>query len=596
MDMKNELQNNGIKVVLDFVSNHTSRWQNPTIGNVPEDGQLFEPNRDENGRYMFDDDGEPTVVNGRTEQLLADPNGSLNANWFYRIGDRGNDESRYGFRYKDLGSLASFNHENPAVIQHLDDAVQFWVNTGIDGIRHDATLHLNPAFMKGFKQRIDSNNNGPITQFGEFFIGRPDQKYDEYVSFPDRTGVNNLDFEWYRASANTFGNFSESMSDFGDMLVKTEQDYSYENQAVTFLDNHDVTRFRYTQQNDRPYHAGIVALMTSRGIPNIYYGTEQYLDSDDASDIAGRVFMERETEFNENTVAFQTISSLAELRQQNPAIAYGLTNIRHSSEHVLVYERSFYDYTVVVAINRHPDEAFNVPSVPTQLPNDTYEDVLRGLLDGQSVEVSDGQLPSFELSGGASAVWSYNNHSSEQPMIGDVISTMGVAGDRVHLYGENLSEASVWFGDVEAEVIDRGDQELVTLVPTGLDAGDVSITLQSGATTSNAFTFHKLSGEQTQVVFNIEANTNFGETIHVVGNIPELGSWDADRSTEAFLNPEHPYWFLPVSVPINEEIEYKFIKKNEQGDVIWESGTNRTLDTPSNFSDVKFTETDVFQN
>src|SRR5699024_8189124 len=108
------------------------------------------------------------------EQLLADPNSNVNPDWYYRLGDRGNDNSRYGFRYKDLGSLASFNHENPEMISHLYNAIEFWVNTGIDGIRHDATLHMNPAFVKGFKQHIDSLDSGPLTHFGEFFIGRPD--------------------------------------------------------------------------------------------------------------------------------------------------------------------------------------------------------------------------------------------------------------------------------------------------------------------------------------------------------------------------------------------------------------------------------------
>ena len=45
--------------------------------------------------------------------------------------------------------------------------------------------------------------------------------------------------------------------------------------SVTFIDNHDVTRFRYVQSNDKPFHAAIAALLTCRGTPNIYYGTER---------------------------------------------------------------------------------------------------------------------------------------------------------------------------------------------------------------------------------------------------------------------------------------------------------------------------------
>ncbi|MBG9791224.1 hypothetical protein ABD76_01195 [Paenibacillus dendritiformis] len=74
---------------------------------------------------------------------------------------------------------------------------------------------MNPAFVKGFKDAIDSDPGGPVTHFGEFFIGRPDPKYEEYRTFPDRTGVNNLDFEYYNANRQAFGDFSRSMSDFG---------------------------------------------------------------------------------------------------------------------------------------------------------------------------------------------------------------------------------------------------------------------------------------------------------------------------------------------------------------------------------------------
>ena len=79
------------------------------------------------------------------------------------------------------------------------------------------------------------------------------------------------------------------MADFANMLEYTDDDYTYENQFVTFIDNHDVTRFRYVQSNDKPFHAAIAALLTCRGTPNIYYGTEQYLSAPDSG--AGRIYM-----------------------------------------------------------------------------------------------------------------------------------------------------------------------------------------------------------------------------------------------------------------------------------------------------------------
>ncbi|GIP15895.1 putative cyclomaltodextrin glucanotransferase [Paenibacillus montaniterrae] len=585
-ELRDALHAEGIKLVIDFVTNHTSRWQNPTLGFAPEDGKLYEPDKTSSGEYAFDANGEPYDYNGdgKVENLLADPNNDVNG-WFHGIGDRGNDGSRFGYRHKDLGSLADFSHENAAVIEHLEKAALFWKSKGVDGFRHDATLHMSPAFTKGLKDAIDSAAGGPVTHFGEFFIGRPDPKYDEYRTFPDRTGVNNLDFEYFRAATNAFGHFSETMTDFGNMMLATSADYSYENQAVTFLDNHDVTRFRYIQPNDKPYHAALAALMTSRGTPNIYYGTEQYITSDNSSDIAGRVFMEKEVAFNENSTAYKLIKKLSDLRQSNDAVAYGTTSVLYSTNDVLVYQRQFFDKQVIVAINRQPDLSFTVPALNTTLPAGTYEDVLGGLLYGASNTVTtvggQNKLSSFTLSGGEVSVWSYNPPLGESPKIGDVVSTSGRAGNTVYIYGTGLGgSVTVKFGTTAATVVANNDTFIEAIVPN-VAAGKQAITVTKGANVSNSFIYEVLSGDQVQVIFKVNASTVYGQNIHIVGNIPELGSWDPAKSTEAMLNPDYPIWFLPVSVPKGTTIEFKFIKKDGAGNVVWESGSNRVITSPT---------------
>ena len=382
-ELRDALHANGIKLVIDFVTNHTSREMNPTANNIPEDGKLYEPDRKEDGTFAFDENGEPYDYNGDglVENLIADPQSDTNG-WFHGLGDRGDDSSRYGYRYKDLGSLADFSQENQDVAAYLEQATLFWADMGVNGIRHDATLHMDAAFAKGLKDAVDSHNT--ITQFGEFFIGRPDPKYDEYVYFPKQTGINNLDFEFYRAASTTFGDFSTTMADFGNMLQYTQDDYDYENQAVTFLDNHDVTRFGYTQRSQKTYNAALATLLTSRGVPNIYYGTEQYVVPADGSDVSGRIFMQTDSSFDTDTTAYKLIGKLSELRQQNDAIAYGTTTIRYSNDDVLIYERKFYDDVILVAINRQPDKAYTIDNVETLLPEGEYVDFLGGMLNGEN--------------------------------------------------------------------------------------------------------------------------------------------------------------------------------------------------------------------
>lgn len=584
-ELRDALHDNGIKLIIDFVTNHTSREMNPTAGNIPEDGKLYEPDRKEDGSFAFDENGEPYDYNGDglVENLIADPQNDT-LGWFHGLGDRGSDSSRFGYRYKDLGSLADFSQENGMVAQYLEEATLFWANMGVNGIRHDATLHLNPAFVKGLKDAVDSSNT--VTHFGEFFIGRPDPKYDEYVYFPKQTGVNNLDFEFFRAASSTFGDFSTTMEDFGNMLMYTQDDYEYENQTVTFLDNHDVSRFGYLQRNEKTYNAALATLLTSRGIPNIYYGTEQYVVPADGSDVSGRIFMQTDSEFNTQTTAYQLIGDLSELRQSNDAIAYGTTVIRYSDDNVLVFERQFYDDVVLVAVNRQPDQSYAIGPVETNLPAGNYTDYLGGLLYGFNTVVTAGEginhTSSFTLPGGAVCVWEYKASAPSTPQIGDVMSTMGRVGNKVYIYGDGLNgDVSVKFGDVEAVVESNSANQIVTKVPAGAVPGDNNITVTKGSSVSNAFVYNVLSGDQNQIIFHVQANTAMGENIYIVGNIPELGSWDPDNCTEAMLNPNYPEWFLPVSVPAGTQIEFKFIKKDANGTVTWESGENRVITSSS---------------
>lgn len=591
--LRDALHTNGLKLVIDFVSNHSGPRPNG-------DGVLYEPDKDGSGNYTFDGYGNPVDFNGdgKKENLLADVNNDTTG-FFHHEGNRpDSDTSKFGYRHKELASLADFSQENGAVVSYVEKAAKFWKAKGVDGFRHDATLHMNPAFVKGFKDAIDSDPGGPVTHFGEFFIGRPDPKYEEYRTFPDRTGVNDLDFEFYNTNKQTFGDFSKTMQDFGNMLIYTSSDYTYENQAVTFIDNHDVSRFRYLQSNDKPYHASLAALMTARGTPNIYYGTEQYLNPGNGGSDAGRMFLQTAAPaFSETTTAFQVIKKLSDLRKVNEAVAYGSTEILYSTNDVLVYKRQFYDKQVIVAINRQPAVSATVPALNTTLPTGTYGDSLNGLLFGETATVANvsgqNKINSFTLSGGEVNVWSYNpSLGTTIPRIGDVVSTMGRPGNKVYIYGTGLSGSiTVKFGSTVATVTSSTDTMIEATVPN-VAAGTQNITVTNGANVSNAFAYTVLGGDPVQVIFHINKSTISGQNVFVVGDIPELGGWDPLKASESFMNPSYPEWFLPVSVPAGSTFQFKFIIKDGAGNVTWEGGSNRTFTAPS--SPTGTTDTPVY--
>jgi alpha-amylase len=95
----------------------------------------------------------------------------------------------------------------------------------------------------------------------------------------------------------------------------------------------------------------------------------------------------------------------------------------------------------------------------------------------------------------------------------------------------------------------------------------------------------------TAVTFAVNATTSWGQNIFVVGNTTALGSWDPSKAI-ALSSASYPVWKATVSLPTGTAVEYKYVRKNADGSVTWESGANRTT-TPSGSSSAL---TDTWRN
>ncbi|GIE32636.1 alpha-amylase [Actinoplanes italicus] len=80
--------------------------------------------------------------------------------------------------------------------------------------------------------------------------------------------------------------------------------------------------------------------------------------------------------------------------------------------------------------------------------------------------------------------------------------------------------------------------------------------------------------------FNVTATTTLGQNIFVVGNQAALGNW-APAGAVALSAASYPVWKGTVSLPAGTAFEYKYIRKNTDGSVTWESGANRTATVPA---------------
>ncbi len=106
-----------------------------------------------------------------------------------------------------------------------------------------------------------------------------------------------------------------------------------------------------------------------------------------------------------------------------------------------------------------------------------------------------------------------------------------------------------------------------------------SATTGSGSTASLDDTWHG-STSTVAVTFNENATTSWGQNVYVVGSIPALGSWNTG-SAVALSSAGYPVWSATVSIPSGTYFEYKYIKKNPDGSITWESDPNRSYTTGS---------------
>ncbi|GLI26171.1 hypothetical protein ARHIZOSPH14_04130 [Agromyces rhizosphaerae] len=82
------------------------------------------------------------------------------------------------------------------------------------------------------------------------------------------------------------------------------------------------------------------------------------------------------------------------------------------------------------------------------------------------------------------------------------------------------------------------------------------------------------------VGFGVQATTVWGQNIFVVGNIDELGQWSPSAAV-ALSAAAYPTWTATIELPPGTTFEYKYIRKDEAGNVTWESGANRVATVPS---------------
>ena len=284
-----EAHKRGMYVILDIVINHTGdNWT------YPEDFPYY---YFEGRRFGFGSWREADPLPGIQWPLDAVwPVEFQNPEWYRRKGQIRNWDSFPETRDGDFCSLKELDTSNREVLKALIDVYRYWIAiSDIDGYRLDTVKHLeesNAAIfcsaIREFAQHIGKKNFllfGEIIgedRFIEQYIGRNARIPGTNERFPSLDAA--LDFPLWGILEGVLKGFINPI-ELRNRYERLKEVYSDHGQAsqyfVTFADNHDQIgrspRGRFLCHDPFQGQAALAIgyLLTSLGIPCIYYGTEQ---------------------------------------------------------------------------------------------------------------------------------------------------------------------------------------------------------------------------------------------------------------------------------------------------------------------------------
>jgi glycosidase len=170
------------------------------------------------------------------------------------------------------------------------------------------------------------------------------------------------------------------------------QDFLYPdaNRNMVFLDNHDLTRYFLLVKKDmRKFKMGLAFLLTTRGIPQLYYGTELLMDGDGghhpnvrldfpggwAGDAKNAFVKEGRTA--EQNEAFDFMRKLLQWRQREEVIHEGKLTHYIPEDNIYVYFRYNDDRRIMVIMNANDSEK--------RLDTALFQEDLKGFTRGKDV-------------------------------------------------------------------------------------------------------------------------------------------------------------------------------------------------------------------
>jgi glycosidase len=372
----------GLKIIQDAVYNHVGLYHF-TVQDLPMKDWLHQWDSYTNTTFK--------------DQILFDPYASkkdkkqMSDGWFTPQMPDLNQNNSY---------VANF------LIQHAIWTVEEF---GIDGWRIDTYAYNDLTFMNKCNKAI-INEYPKITLFGETWVhGVPNQSYfcENNYNIPYKSNLQGVtDFQ------NLWAIMDAMNKDFGwddgvnKLYTTLAQDFVYKDPTrnVIFLDNHDMARFYSVIGEDvNKYKSALCWLLTSRGIPELYYssefatiGTTYPSDGYVRLDFPGGWREDKVNKFSYNdrtekdNKIFNLIKALANYRKKSSALTTGKFMQYLPEDGVYTYFRYDNNQTIMTVMNTSNSEKI--------ISFNKFEERTKGYSEYKNVITNDmGSMTDFKL-------------------------------------------------------------------------------------------------------------------------------------------------------------------------------------------------------
>lgn len=378
-DFVADAHSRGIKVVMDMIFNHSGS-SHPWMADRPTADWFNFPDEFVQTNYRLSTVHDPYVSDYDKARTVD--------GWF-------------------VESMPDLNQRNPHLMRYLIQNSIFWIeDSKIDGIRMDTHPYADERAMAGWIRDV-MREYPNFNIVGECWYGTEGgeaywQKGSKVNPNGDPELPTVMDFVLSIKARDAFSGQTDRLSGLNAIYDHLALDYLFPNPSgiLTFLDNHDTDRFLLEEpENLGWWKQAMTFLLTSRGIPQIYYGTELLMngskegsdgfirrdfpggfpgDSINAFTAGGRTEMQNE--------AYDFLSRLLRWRKGNDVIARGSLKHFMPENGIYVYQRKLGDKEVTVMLNGN--DAPRTVTMERTLEILPYGSVRRDMLTGRTVTIT----------------------------------------------------------------------------------------------------------------------------------------------------------------------------------------------------------------